>query len=137
MNVMAHQLPKNIQRESDLALYEEYIRENESSILPQNEHQTVKTNENMSYIPNENSYVPQVLNNTAFLPAFLSKHVGKLIRVEFLLRDGLEMRYGILLTVGANYLVLRQYQSNTILTCDIGAVKFVTIVPDNDHNKLF
>ena len=137
MNVLAHQLPKNIQRESDLALYEEYIRENESCILPQNEHQTVKTNENMSYIPNENSYVPQVLNNTAFLPAFLSKHVGKLIRVEFLLRDGLEMRYGILLTVGANYLVLRQYQSNTILTCDIGAVKFVTIVPDNDHNKLF
>lgn len=125
---MENRIPKSIQNEDDLALYEEYIADNETCILPKNQ--------NMSFIPNENPYVPQVLNNTAFLPAFLSKHIGKLIRVELLIHNQLEMRYGILLSVGANYLVLRQIQNNTILTCDIGSIKFVTIVPDNDYNKL-
>ncbi|MBR7071772.1 MAG: hypothetical protein IKI29_06405 [Clostridia bacterium] len=133
---MSENLPQRIVNESDLTEYENYINRQE---LPTNtiESLTVPQHHNHSFLAYENKDVPQELSNTSFLPAFLCKQIGKLIRVELLVGNNLEMRYGILLTVGANYLVLRQFKSNVMLTCDIPSIKFITVVPDNDINKLF
>lgn len=123
--------PSHIKNENDLNAYAEYIKcENtEESIVSHRE-------SNMSYIPIENKTVPQQLKNTAFMPAFLSKHIGKLIKVETLIGNRLETKIGILMTVGAGFLVLRQYRSNNTMLCDIYGIKYITIIHDNDPQKL-
>lgn len=93
-------------------------------------------NDNMSMIPSNNAFVPETLNNTAFLPAYLTQHVGKLMKIEFLLANTLESRIGWLMTVGSSYLVLKLYNSNTTMACDIFSIRFVTIVHDNDLRRL-
>lgn len=76
----------------------------------------------------QNQQIPESLLNTVYTPAFLRKHLGKLVKVEFLIgTERLEDRTGILLEVGASYIVLRSVQDNNILYCDIYSIKFVTI----------
>jgi len=76
----------------------------------------------------QNQQIPESLINTVYTPAFLRKHLGKLVKVEFLIgTERLEDRTGILLEVGASYIVLRSVQDNNILYCDIYSIKFVTI----------
>lgn len=76
----------------------------------------------------QNQQIPESLLNTVYTPAFLRKHIGKLVKVEFLIGSNyLEDRTGILLEVGASYIVLRSVQDNNILYCDIFSIKFVTI----------
>ena len=76
----------------------------------------------------QNQQIPESLLNTIYTPAFLRKHLGKLVKVEFLIgTERLEDRTGILLEVGASYIVLRSVQDNNILYCDIYSIKFVTI----------
>lgn len=71
---------------------------------------------------------PETLTNTVYTPAFLKGYIGKLVRIEFLIGTNyLEDRSGILLEVGASYVVLRSLQDNNILYCDIYSIKFVTI----------
>lgn len=73
-------------------------------------------------------HIPETLKNTAYTPAFLSRYIGKLIRAEFLIGTTyLEDRSGILLEVGASYIVLRSLQDRNLLYCDIYSIKFVTI----------
>lgn len=72
--------------------------------------------------------IPETLKNTVYTPAFLRKHIGRLVKVEFLIGTTyLEDRTGILLEVGASYIVLRSVQDNNLLYCDIYSIKFVTI----------
>lgn len=71
---------------------------------------------------------PETLRSTNFTPGFLREHIGKLVRVEFLIgTNGLTDRTGILVEVGASYIVLRSIQDNNLLYCDIYSIKFVTI----------
>lgn len=63
-----------------------------------------------------------------YTPAFLRQHIGKLVRVEFLIGTTyLDDRTGILVEVGASYIVLRSIQDSNLLYCDIYSIKFVTI----------
>lgn len=72
--------------------------------------------------------IPESLKNTIYTPAFLKKYIGRLVKVEFLIGSNyLEDRTGILLEVGASYIVLRAVQDNNLLYCDIFSIKFVTI----------
>lgn len=72
--------------------------------------------------------LPETLTNTIYTPAFLKRHIGRLVKVEFLIGSNyLEDRTGILLEVGASYIVLRSVQDNNLLYCDIYSIKFVTI----------
>lgn len=74
--------------------------------------------------PNE----PEVVTNTLYTPAFLKQYIGRLVRVEFLIGTTyLEDRTGILLEVGASYIVLQSIQDANLLYCDIYSIKFVTI----------
>lgn len=83
--------------------------------------------ENEENITN-NQDIPESLKNTIYTPAFLKKYIGRLVKVEFLIGSNyLEDRTGILLEVGASYIVLRAVQDNNLLYCDIFSIKFVTI----------
>lgn len=78
---------------------------------------------------------PEVLSNSIYTPAFLRRYIGKLVRVEFLIGTSyLEDRTGILLEVGASYILLRSIQDQNLLYCDIYSIKFVTISPTGYMN---
>lgn len=133
--------PYHIETDEDLRSYENYANENGLSRM--NEMSTdinmppmQRQRDNMSLIPQENRNLPKSLKNTAYLPSFLAKHIGKLIKVESLIGGNLESRIGILMTVGANYIVLRQMRSNNTMICDSTLIKYATIIHDNDIKKL-
>lgn len=72
--------------------------------------------------------IPESLKNPIYTPAFLKKHIGDLVKVEFLIgTNSLQDRIGILLEVGASFIVLSSIQDNNLLYCDIFSIKFVTI----------
>lgn len=77
---------------------------------------------------NNNQDIPESLKNTIYTPGFLRRYIGRLVKVEFLIGSNyLEDRTGILLEVGASYILLRAVQDNNLLYCDIYSIKFVTI----------
>lgn len=79
-------------------------------------------------IANMDDNAPESLKSTNFTPGFLRQHLGKLVRVEFLIgTTGLTDRTGVLVEVGASYIVLRSIQDGNLLYCDIYSIKFVTI----------
>ncbi len=85
-------------------------------------------NNEESSIINNNQIIPETLKNSVYTPAFLKKYIGNLVKVEFLIGTTyLEDRTGVLLEVGASYIVLRSIQDNNLLYCDIFSIKFVTI----------
>ena len=69
--------------------------------------------------------------------SFLRENIGKLMRVEFLIgTNNLVDRTGILLDVGASYILLRALESDVITYCDIYSIKFITI-SNLPYNMLF
>ena len=69
------------------------------------------------------------LTSTEYLNGYLRTQIGKMVRVEFLIGTGtLIDRTGTLLSVGANYLTLRQVQTDDIVVCDFYTIKFVTLL---------
>lgn len=91
--------------------------------------------ENRDVQINQNS--PEILTNSIYTPAFLREHIGKLMRVEFLIgTNNLTDRIGILEDVGASYILLRSIESNNLVFCDIYAIKFVTISEPNTYGNM-
>lgn len=75
---------------------------------------------------NENS--PEILRDPIYTPAFLREQIGRLMKVEFLIGTNLLVdRIGILEDVGASYILLRSFESDSLVFCDIYAIKFITI----------
>ena len=88
-------------------------------------------------IERANNQEPETLTNVIYTPAFLRRHIGSLVRVEFLIGTSyLEDRTGILVEVGASYIVLRSIQDNNLLYCDIYSIKFVTISQSSYINSM-
>ena len=86
---------------------------------------------------NVDANAPETLRSTNYTPGFLREHLGKLVRVEFLIgTNNLVDRVGILEDVGASYILLRSLESNVTVYADIYAIKFVTIsnVPMMQNN---
>lgn len=131
---MNNNLPSRINGNRELQMYEEYLESIDSSNSQTNLQYTPEE-KNMSYIPPENKNLPESLKNTAYMPAYLSKHLGKLVRVELLIGNELHQRIGILMTVGAGFIVLR-FKNNATLVCDLKSIRFVTIIHNNDMNGL-
>lgn len=81
-------------------------------------------------IPNgmNNNIMPEVLTNAIYTPAFLRTQIGKLMRVEFLIgTNNLVDRIGILADVGASYILLRSFENDSLVYCDLYSIKFITI----------
>ncbi len=75
-----------------------------------------------------NSNSPEVLTNNIYTPAFLREQIGKLMRVEFLIgTNNLVDRIGILEDVGASYILLRSFENDSLVYCDLYSIKFITI----------
>jgi len=74
--------------------------------------------------------IPQTLQSTMFIPGFLRTQIGRTIRVEFLIGTNgpLVDRTGVLLGVGASYILLRPINSDDIMLCDLFSIKFVSII---------
>ncbi len=82
--------------------------------------------ENRQITVDQNS--PEILTNAIYTPAFLREQIGKLMRVEFLIgTNNLVDRIGILQDVGASYILLRSFENDSLVYCDIYSIKFITI----------
>ena len=78
--------------------------------------------------PNQQDNWPETLKNPIYTPAFLREQIGKLMRVEFLIgTNNLVDRIGVLEDVGASYILLRSFENDSLVYCDIYAIKFITI----------
>ena len=92
----------------------------EENISNQNER---KTRQNGT-----NEQMPELLTNPIYTPAFLREQIGKLMRVEFLIgTNNMVDRIGILQDVGASYILLRSFENDSLVYCDIYSIKFITI----------
>ena len=97
--------------------------------------ETKEFQENRNVNINQNS--PEILTNNIYTPAFLRENIGKLMRVEFLIgTNNLVDRTGILLDVGASYILLRALESDVVTYADIYSIKFITI-SNLPYNMLF
>lgn len=84
--------------------------------------------ENRQIDINQQEDWPETLRNPIYTPAFLREQIGKLMRVEFLIgTNNLVDRIGILQDVGASYILLRSFENDSLVYCDIYAIKFITI----------
>lgn len=88
------------------------------------ERQSERENRNVQIDQNS----PEILTNAIYTPAFLREQIGKLMRVEFLIgTNNLVDRIGILEDVGASYILLRSFENDSLVYCDIYSIKFITI----------
>jgi hypothetical protein len=72
---------------------------------------------------------PTTVESPYYTAGFLRNFLGKNMRVEFLIgtTGPLVDRIGVLVEVGASYIVLRPYLTDDLLMCDLYSIKFVTI----------
>lgn len=71
---------------------------------------------------------PMTADSLEFLNGFLRTQIGRRVRVEFLIgTNTFTDKAGMLIGVGANYILLREANTDDILTCDFFNIKFVTI----------
>jgi len=72
---------------------------------------------------------PTTVTSTYYTAGFLKQFLGRNMRVEFLIGTGgaLVDRVGVLVEVGASYIVLQPYLTDDLLMCDLYSIKFVYI----------
>ena len=126
---MEHNFPCPIRNDKDLNFYEDYLKRCDTE---QGEKSCQMTVENS---PSRGINTYTRLSDEAFLPAYLKTMTGKLVRVESLIGGCLESRIGILLEVGADYIVLKLYRGCSTMICDASSIKYITVIHDNDMNK--
>ncbi|MGV8981750.1 hypothetical protein [Clostridium sp.] len=72
--------------------------------------------------------VPPVVNNPLYTQGWLVGHIGKYIKIEFLIGTNMLIdREGILKEVGVSFIVIQETGTNDMLMCDIYSIKFVRI----------
>lgn len=120
---MEHNFPCPITGEKDLKYYEDYLKKSDNGT------------ESRVTVERASKCNDIRLTDTAYMPAFLNTMVGKLVRVESLIGGCLESRIGILLNVGADYIVLKLYRGCSTMICEASSIKYITVIHDNDLNK--
>lgn len=75
-----------------------------------------------------NELLPDSITSPLYIAGYLNMHIGKLVRVEFLIGNSITDRMGILLKVGVSYIIIHPIDVNGTLLCDLYSIKFVTIV---------
>ncbi len=69
---------------------------------------------------------PPTTTDINYIAAFLKTQIGSMVTVDFLIGTNMFMdRTGVLVEVGANYIILRELESNNLLLCDLYSIKFV------------
>lgn len=82
--------------------------------------------------------IPETVESPLYVPGFLSTQLGKLMRVEFLIGNNMNDRVGVLVAVGASYILLQPAGEVSTIMCDLFSIKFVTIInPDLEDVVVF
>ncbi|MBZ9686269.1 hypothetical protein G9F72_007995 [Clostridium estertheticum] len=77
--------------------------------------------------------VSPIINNPLYNQGWLTKQIGKYVKVAFLLGTNLyQDRTGILQEVGISFIVLKETSTNDLIMCDIYSIKFVTVYSNQD-----
>ena len=116
---MNNDFPLPLNYETDLTVYEDYLKQNTNELTVENK--PLKTDP---------------LKNPMFLPAYLNRHIGKLVKIEALIGECLQTKIGTLYEIGADYIVIKLNQNCTSLVIDGKCIKFITIIHDNDNKSL-
>lgn len=130
---------RHITSEKDLKLYEEYLENDCTSCKPEAEELSCSlppvTNRMIKSSPASLTHNSGCVNSNMFFQGYLKNHIGKLVRVESLLANRLEVRIGVLFEVGANYIVIKLFKSTCTMMIEASSIKYITIIHDNDVNK--
>jgi len=80
-------------------------------------------------LPPTSNDTPSTVQSPYYTAGFLRNFIGCNMRVEFLIgtSGALVDRIGVLMEVGASYIVLQPFQTDDLLMCDLYSIKFVTI----------
>ena len=83
-------------------------------------------NSGMQMIPQWNQPMPVNPENLQYLNGFLRTQIGRKVKVEFLIGTStLSDRIGVLVGVGANYILLNEIETDDLLACDFYNIKFI------------
>ncbi len=64
--------------------------------------------------------------NLQYLNGFIRTQIGRKVKVEFLIgANTLSDRIGVLVGVGANYILLNEIETDDLLACDFYNIKFI------------
>ena len=70
---------------------------------------------------------PVTADSIEYLNGFLRTQLGRRVKLEFIVgTSNLESRDGLLLAVGANFILINVENSNDLMACDFYNLKFVT-----------
>lgn len=73
-----------------------------------------------------NQSVPVTPENLQYLNGFIRTQIGRKVKVEFLVGTStLTDRIGVLVGVGANYILLNEIETDDLLACDFYNIKFI------------
>lgn len=102
-----------------------------SPITPQPATPSTSTQQNISNelepIMPYDQPLPVNAESIQYLNGFLHTQLGRRVRLEFIVgTSNLESRDGILLAVGANFILINVENSNDLMACDFYNLKFVT-----------
>jgi hypothetical protein len=101
---------------------------NDSSNLPANRAGNGTLTNTAPMLPLD-MQMPSTVSSTYYTAGFLKQFLGRNMRVEFLIGStgALVDRVGVLVEVGASYIVLQPYLTDDLLMCDLYSIKFVNI----------
>lgn len=78
-------------------------------------------------ITNMNQPMPMTVESLQYLNGFLRTQIGRKVNVQFLIgTNTVTDRTGTLLGVGANYILLRETNTDDVMACDFYTIKFIT-----------
>ncbi|WHH61501.1 hypothetical protein [Petroclostridium sp. X23] len=69
---------------------------------------------------------PPTLTDIGYTPAYLRTQIGRRVKIEFLLGTNMLVdREGTLVSVGINYVIIQEAETDDLLLCDLYSIKFV------------
>lgn len=102
------------------------------AVMPQAQSQTYAFPENggSTSLPLTDINQPQPITTESlqYLNGFLRTQIGNRVKVEFLIGTNTYLdKSGLLVAVGANYIILQEAMSDDFIVCDFFNIKFITI----------
>lgn len=90
------------------------------------QNQMVSSGNGQQIMPQQNQPMAVTPENLQYLNGFIRTQIGKRVTVEFLVgTNTLTDRTGILVGVGANYILLNEVETDDLLACDFYNIKFI------------
>ena len=90
------------------------------------QNQMVPSGNGQQIVPQQNQSMAVTPENLQYLNGFIRTQIGKRVTVEFLVgTNTLTDRTGILVGMGANYILLNEVETDDLLACDFYNIKFI------------